>query len=117
MKKTIKLGYIFKLSQIIDKINSQQINISAKTAFELYKLRNELYRIEDFILDRIDMACGGSVDLNNMSDSQKIVYDSVMNSDMEIDIPSIDKNEIILNKNIKLEINDMEILDMVFDLA
>ena len=117
MKKTVKLGYIFKLSQVIDKINRQQINLTAKTAFELYTLRNELYRIEDFILDRIDMAFGGSVELNNMTDGQRMIYDSVMNSDMEIEFPSIDKDEIILNENIKLGINDMEIHDMAFDLG
>lgn len=116
MEQTIKIKDAFKLNSVIYKIIKQQVNISASNAFSLYKLHKNLNEIENFVFERISLIYGDNFDFYNMSDEQKVVYDAVMNSDITLDVPNINVDELTNNDKLQMKIEDFEILDFIFKL-
>ena len=116
MQKTISISYGFNLSKTIDKIIRQQIDIPANVAFALYKLYKQLTEMEEFVFQRLNMVCGKDVDFNNMTESQKILYSSVFESKITLDIEdNIDIENVIKNNKINLTIQDIDALNNIFD--
>ena len=116
MQKTISISYGFNLSKIIDKIIAQQINLPANVAFALYKLYKQLIEMEEFVFQRLNMICGESVDFNNMTENQKILYASVFDSEITIDVEdNINIEKVVKNNKINLTIQDIDNLNNIFD--
>ena len=115
MQKTISISYGFNLNKTIDKIIKQQVDIPANIAFALYKLHRQLTEMEEFVLQRLSMVCGDDIDFNNMTENQKILYSSVFDSEINIELEDgIDIDKIIKNNKINLSIQDVEILNNIF---
>lgn len=115
MQKTISISYGFNLSKTIDKIIAQQINLPANIAFALYKLYKQLTEMEEFVFQRLNMICGENVDFNNMTENQKILYSSVFDSEITIDVEdNIDIEKVVKNNKINLTIQDIDNLNNIF---
>lgn len=115
MQKTISISYGFNLNKTIDKIIKQQVDIPANIAFALYKLHRQLTEMEEFVFQRLSMVCGDDIDFNNMTENQKILYSSVFDSQINIELEDgIDIDKIIKNNKINLSIQDVEILNNIF---
>ena len=115
MQKTISISYGFNLNKTIDKIIKQQVDIPANIAFALYKLHRQLTEMEKFVFQRLSMVCGDNIDFNNMTENQKILYSSVFDSEINIELEDgIDIDKIIKNNKINLSIQDVEILNNIF---
>lgn len=116
MQKTISISYGFNLSKTIDKIIAQQINLPANIAFALYKLYKQLTEMEEFVFQRLNMICGENVDFNNMTENQKILYSSVFDSEITIDLEdNINIEKVVKNSKINLTIQDIDNLNNIFD--
>ena len=115
MQKTISISYGFNLNKTIDKIIKQQVDIPANIAFALYKLHKQLTEMEEFVFQRLSMVCGDNIDFNNMTENQKILYFSVFDSEINIELENdIDIDKITKNNKISLSIQDIEILNNIF---
>lgn len=116
MQKTISISYGFNIGKTIDKIIAQQINLPANIAFALYKLYKQLIEMEEFVFQRLNMICGENVDFNNMTENQKILYSSVFDSEITIDVEdNINIEKVVKNNKINLTIQDIDNLNNIFD--
>ncbi len=116
MQKTISISYGFNLSKTIDKVIAQQINLPANIAFALYKLYKQLIEMEEFVFQRLNMICGENVNFNNMTENQKILYSSVFDSEITIDVEdNINIEKVVKNNKINLTIQDIDNLNNIFD--
>lgn len=115
MEKVVKIGHGFQLNRVILKIIKQQADITAKTAFELYKLHKNLDEMEEFVFSRIALIYGDNISAKSIINMDNPVCNAIMESETLIEIPKIDINEILKSDKIKLEIDDIEILNKIFD--
>ena len=113
MKKTLKVHQILKANMSLSEIIAQDSLFSIKVAYSLSKVKHELETAENYVLSRFTSICG-DIDFENMTENQKIIYKTISESDIDIEIPIISINEITENNDAKISVRDMENIECLF---
>lgn len=114
------IGEVIKLREILDKLYEQSIGFSISLSYNLFMLRKEIHQMFNFIFERLYMVLGDDVDFTNLSPEAKVIFDSIMSSeiltdDIEKYINGIDFQEFISNKEVKLTMNEMALVNKIFN--
>lgn len=107
---TVKLYKVLRLLPVIEKLLGQQIEYPVSTAYKIYKLYKEITDIENITFDRMRMLFGEDIDFTKLTESQKSVYQALLDSDMDIDDIDISADDLV-SGNAKLTVNDIETID------
>lgn len=105
-----KIHEALNVLPIIEKLIRQELEYPISTAYKLHKLHEEIEEIETLLFNRFELLFGKQIDFTKLDDKQKTIYQTVMNSDIDILINNISINDII-NDNAKLTTNEIAELD------
>lgn len=114
------IGEVIKLREILDKLYEQSIGFSINLSYNLFMLRKEITQMFDFIFERLYMVLGDDVDFTNLSPEAKVIFDSIMSSevstqDIERYINGIDFQEFVSNKEVNITMNEMALMNKIFN--
>lgn len=114
------IGEVIKLREILDKLYEQSIGFSINLSYNLFMLRKEIHQMFNFIFERLYMVLGDDVDFTNLSPEAKVIFDSIMSSevstqDIEKYINGIDFQEFVSNKEVNITMNEMALMNKIFN--
>lgn len=114
MEKQITIAECFKLNQIINNIISQELSLSANTAYHFFLLNKTLNNIEDFVFKRMEKIFGENFDITKFNNEEKIVYNTILNSVINVELLNVHVDE-FLNTELKLKIDDFNFLKYIYE--
>lgn len=112
---TNKVYEIINANIAMEKLINQQDKYNIATAYKIYKLKKNLDEIENFIMDRLVMILGENYDLNNLNENEKIIYQSLMMSDIDFDNCDLTMKEITNSDSITVTVNDIEKISKIVE--
>ena len=102
---------IIKSNNVIYKLIEQQINYTVNVAYKLYKLKKELDEIELLMNERWVTLFGEDYNTDNFTQEEVILYNATLMAVMDIDTFQLSIEEVVGNDEIKLSLNEVEIID------
>lgn len=114
MVKVIKLADIFSIRKVIEKLMQQQINLPVDISFELFDLYNKLNEMEEFFFQRMNIVFNtDNIDFDELTASQKMVMNTTLDSDIDIEV-NVDKlKKLKDNENVKLTIDEVKVISKI----
>ena len=112
MKKEIKIYKILKINIVLERLIEQDCKYEINTSYKLYKLKKEINNIENYIFDRFYKLFNGK-ELEQLSNNERIIYNTILDSTIEINIPNISVEDILKNKEIKMSVQEIEIIEQL----
>lgn len=110
----LKIYQIIKANRSLECLINQQIVYNINVAYKIYKLKKELDEIEFYAFDRLNMLFP-NIDINNLTDEQNIIYTSILESDIELNINYLTKEEILSEDNIMISVDDITNILSLFE--
>jgi hypothetical protein len=109
----IPIYQIIKANRSLETLISQQNLYNINIAYKLYKTKKELDEIENYAFERLSLICP-NIDLNNPNEDELLVHNTIINSQIELNIPTLTEEELLSNNEIKLSIEDIENILNIF---
>lgn len=115
MKKTIKAREAFRLEESLNTLYDQDIKFPINTGFKLTKIRRELSEINSYISSRLVLAIPNLVeDTQSLTNEQIILYNSILDSPIEIDNHDIKEDDVFSNNEVNVNMKIVEGLSVLF---
>jgi hypothetical protein len=89
---TLKIAEVFEVSDLLDIIYASREKYPMGLLYKLYKLRKELKEVEEVFFERYNDVFG---DKKNLTDDEMVTYLTIINSEVEIEDPKIDIQDIL----------------------
>lgn len=105
---------IIKANRSLEELISQQTLYNINIAYKIYKIKKELDEIENYTFSRLNIICP-NINIENMNENEIILYNTILNSTISIDIPILTKDELLSNNEIKLTVEDIENILTLFN--
>lgn len=99
---------IINANVVLEKLLKQQHEYNIQTAYKIYKLKKELDEVENFTMDRLKLALGNDYDLDNLDENQKMLYTSIMLTQININDTDLKLNDLTDNDRLKITVNEVE---------
>lgn len=96
------------------KLYEQQILLPLNVAHKIYKLKEELSEIENLMFERWVLLFGDDYNIADFNNEQIQLYNATLQAEVEVDIPNISLEDIVSNKEAKLTLQDIEIINLFF---
>lgn len=109
----IPIYQVIKSNRSLDVLISQQGLYNINIAYKLYKVKKELDDIENYAFERLSSICP-NIDLNNLSDNELLIYNNIINSQIELNIPILTEDELLSSDEIKLSVEDIDNILNIF---
>lgn len=110
---TITIYEIFELNRVLHSLISQQSSYTIQTAFKIHTLIKWLDETEQFIIERMHIVFGTDV-----IDSDNPLYLAFLSSQIPFTDSSLTIKELLeTTDDVKISVNDVEILEKIFDKA
>lgn len=109
VKKRIYDIIIF--NKILTKLYEQEINYPINISYMLYKLKNELDEIENFIFLRWENLFGENFNIENFTDNEMLLYNTTLDIEIDVDLFNLSLNDITNNDKVKITIQEIQIID------
>lgn len=115
MKKTIKAREAFRLEESLNELYDQDIKFPINVGFKLTQIRRELSEINSYISSRLVLAIPNVVeDTKSMTNEQIILYNSILDSQIDIETHDIKADDILLNNEVNVNMKVVEGLSPLF---
>lgn len=115
MKTAVKNVYeIIKCNTVLHKLFEQQVLLPLNNAYKIYKLKEELTEIENLMFERWNILFGENYNIAEFDEEQIYLYNTTLQTEVEISIPNISLEEIVNNDKAKLSLQDIETLSLFF---
>lgn len=105
---------VFKINRVLEKLINQQLDYQINVAYKLSKLKQQLDEIESYAFERF-MLMFPQADIGNLNENESEVYKAILSSNVEIDNFNLTENEVFLNDSVKLTIEDVTIIRLLFE--
>ena len=113
-KTKIKVSDLFCVSEALDKLIVQQLEYNVNIAHKIYRMICHINDTLSYVLSRLHLVLGEDVKLNNLPPEKKVLYDAIMNSEIEIeDLPELTMEDVVDSVGAKLTVMDIAALDTV----
>lgn len=110
----LKVYEIFNISEVLDKLIAQQLEYNVNIAYKIYQISQKLNEVQSYILSRLHMVLGDDANLTELQPQQKILYDAVIQSEVDIeDLPELTIEQVVDSVNAKLSVSDIAILQTI----
>ena len=116
MRITRKIYDVMTCNNVLTKLVEQQIDFSINIAYKLHKLKNELDEIEQMIFQRWELLFGENFDADTFTQEEITAYNLTLEAEVNIDIYDLKIDDIISNKQVKLTINEIGIIDKFLEI-
>ena len=104
----LKVYEIFNISEVLDKLIAQQLEYNVNIAYKIYQISLKLNEAQSYVLSRLHMVLGDDANLTELNPQQKILYDAVIQSEVDIeDLPELTMGDVVDSVNAKLSVSDI----------
>lgn len=111
---TKKLFDVLRFNTVLFKLIDQQVCFPLNIAYKLFKLKKELTEIEELMFDRWEVLFGKDYNIENFSEEQIQLYNITLQTEINIDLFDLNKEDIFNNEKASLSIQDIEIINIFF---
>lgn len=115
MLKVAAVYRFIECNRSLEKLMGQDLKYDIKTSYKLVRTKREIDEVVDYVMGRFSMLCDGDVDVENMTDNQRVIMNSLLYQPVEIDIPEIDVDDIVGNDEVKASPSDVENILFLFE--
>lgn len=105
---------ILKVNRTIETLLEQHISYPINVGYKIFQLKKELDNIEKYIIERLSMLCPNFF-TNDMTEEEKIIYETILSSEIELNNINITIEEITNNNEVKTTLEDIENLMLLFN--
>ena len=113
---TRRIYDVMTCNNVLTKLVEQQINFSINIAYKLHKLKNELDEIEQLIFQRWELLFGENFNADAFTQEEITAYNLTLEAEVNIDIYDLKIDDIISNKQVKLTIDEVGIIDKFLEI-
>ncbi len=106
-----KIYDIMLFNNILAKLYEQQVNYPINISYKLYKLKNELDEIDNFMFLRWESLFGENFDTENFTEDEILLYNSTLNVEIEVDLFKLSLNDIIDNDKVEITMQEIQVID------
>ena len=114
--KTLKVYEILDIKSAMDSLIENNEKFPMKIGYKICKIERELCEMEDYIFERLFKVIDEEkIRLASMSEEEMVIYQAVMESEMDIDLFGMDKEELFNNNDIKITVDEISALMKLFE--
>ena len=112
----LKIFQIIKANGALENLVNQEILYPINVAYRLHRQKEVLDNIESYVFNRINTVFNGE-DISEAikNENKAFIYDTIMDSDIEVETFGLSMDEIVYNNEVKTTINDINSLKLIFD--
>lgn len=112
----LKIFQIIKANGALENLVNQEILYPINVAYRLHRQKEVLDNIESYVFNRINTVFNGE-DISEAikNENKALIYDTIMDSDIEVETFGLSMDEIVYNNEVKTTINDINSLKLIFD--
>ena len=118
-KKEMKILKVFEIldaKAAIDTLMENNEKFNLKTGFKLCQIEQRLSEMEDYIFERLFKVIDEKkIELGEMNEEEMVIYQSVMETEMEVELFGLTRDELINGSDIKIDLNEIKALTKLFD--
>lgn len=112
----LKVSELFEINEALSKLLSQDKEYPINIGYDIYRVKKNLDDIESYVVNRLCMVLDNErMSKNELTNEEMLVYDTVMNSDVEIETFKIEKEKLFDNNNVKLTVKEVGLIDRLFE--
>lgn len=116
MKKTIKAREAFKVEEALNELCDQDLKFPLNIGFKLMKIKKEISELNGYVSSRLVLAIPNLLeDTNNLTNEQIILYNSILDTPVEIETQDLTEEELYSNSEIKISLKVIENLSPLFE--
>ncbi len=115
-QKKIKASKIFTLDNALYELEAQNVKLPLTVGYAVHKMSEQISHVADYISSRLfsvidenRMRCG------DMTDEEKVIYDTLMDSEVWITPFEISKEELFSNSDAKVGLREIAYIEELFD--
>lgn len=114
-KITVKVHELYRISDSLNKLLSQDIEYPVRIAYKLYKMNEDINDRTRYVYERLaNFIDSGNMSKNSLTECEKVMYNATMNSDIELTPFDFDEKVIFDNDKVKLSVEDVSLLKCLF---
>lgn len=114
--KTLKVFEILDAKAAIDTLMENNEKFNLKIGFKLCQIEQRLSEMEDYIFERLFKVIDEKkIELGEMNEEEMVIYQSVMETEMEVELFGLTRDELINGSDIKIDLNEIKALTKLFD--
>lgn len=114
MTLTSTVCKIIEANRSLEKLISQNNEYPIKTSYNLIKVKKVLDEAINYVMERLAVICGNDVNFENATDEQKMILNSILLQEIDVEIPEIDINDVISADSVIVTPSDVEKISILF---
>ena len=93
--KTLNTNQVLELNDAVNILFEEEIKFPINTAYKLFKLKNNLNEISDYIINRIVELIPKLKEENpELTEEETIIYQTILNSPIEIETYNLEREQL-----------------------
>lgn len=109
----IPIYQVIKSNRSIELLIQQECLYNINIAYKIYKIKKELDEIESYTFNRLNLLCP-NIDITNMTEIETDLYNTILNTMIEVNIPYLTEDELLSSDEVKLSIDDINNILLLF---
>lgn len=114
MKISAEIYKFIRANHSLEKLLEQDINYPIKTAYNLIRTKDKLDDAIDYVMKRLSSVCGDDIDFEDLSNKDNSILNTILNQEIEIELPDIDVNCIVNVDNVNSTVSDVNNILFLF---
>lgn len=114
-KITVKVHELYRISDSLNKLISQDVEYPVRIAYKLYRMNEDINERTRYVYERLASVIDSENMTNNsLTEHERAVYDATMNSDIELMPFDFEEKLIFSNDKVKLTVEDVTLIKCLF---
>lgn len=112
---TLKVSELFEVNESLTKLLSQDKEYPVNIGYDIYRVKKSLDDIEGYVVNRLCMVLDNErMSKNELTNEEMLVYNMVMDTDVEIETFKIEKDKLFDNSKVELTVKEVADIDKLF---
>lgn len=114
-KVTMKASKIFMLDKVFYELEEQKTKFPLNVGYAVYKMGKQVSEAAEYISDRLFSVIDSErMRMGTMTDEEQIIYNAVMESEIDLKPFDISKDEFFENKEVVLSLQEIPYIEELF---
>lgn len=110
--KKLSIQQVLNCNRTLFKIFEQQSTFPVSIGFKIFSIMKKFDEVEEYVFNVLEMTFQ-DIDFNSMTEEQKMFYNNVVSSEIELDFETIDEKFFKENETVMLTIEDISNLGII----
>lgn len=114
-KVTMKASSVFMLDKVFYELEEQKTKFPLNIGYAVYKMGKQVSEAAEYISNRLFSVIDSErMRMGTMTDEEQIIYNAVMESEIDIKPFDISKDEFFENKEVALSLQEIPYIEELF---